>query len=287
MFISASLVGPSHPHFPDMILFPLRGFERKNRIAFRHAQNLLCLLESSAIELFLLLMHPLDNVIWQALTTRQAFFAEKVRQARRFPLEVTLLTAFEAPSDAGYESLAGLVGSGGAGAVFLNDPYEARPGWEYVAGAPLLQMICENGGASSTSLSMPLEIVELRDNDSPEMVELATLTKPGPFGTRTHELGYYVGIREGGKLVAMAGERLKVPGFTEVSAVCTHPDHLGKGYAARLMTEVMRCIRQRGETPFLHVRSDNARAIAIYERLGFRKRWEGHFAVLRRTSARE
>ena len=119
------------------------------------------------------------------------------------------------------------------------------------------------------------------------MVELATLTKPGPFGTRTHELGCYVGIRDGEKLVAMAGERLKVPGFTEVSAVCTHPDHLGKGYAARLMTEVIRRIRERGERPFLHVRSDNARAIALYERLGFGKRWEGHFAVLRRICAKE
>src|SRR5215831_17954859 len=230
-------------------------------------------------------MHPLDNVIWQALTTRQAAFAEAAGQARRFPLEVTLLAAFEAPNDAGYESLAGLVGSGGTGAVFLNDPYQARPGWEYVAGAPLLQMVCENNASSSGSPSKPPEIIQLGDKDSSEMVDLATLSKPGPFGRRTHELGYYLGIHDREKLVAMAGERLKVPGYTEVSAVCTHPDHLGKGYAARLMTEVMRCIRERGEKPFLHVRGDNARAIALYERLGFRTRWEGHFAVLRRISA--
>ncbi len=115
------------------------------------------------------------------------------------------------------------------------------------------------------------------------MVELTALTKPGPFGPRTHELGHYVGIRDGGKLVAMAGERLKVPGYTEVSAVCTHPDHLGKGYAAALISEVMRAIRERGETPFLHVRAHNRRAIAVYERLGFRIRWQGHVAVLRKT----
>ena len=114
------------------------------------------------------------------------------------------------------------------------------------------------------------------------MIALTALTKPGPFSTRTHELGIYLGIRSGEKLVAMAGERLKVPGFTEVSAVCTHPDHTGKGYAALLMTEVMRGIRQRGETPFLHVRGDNDRAIAIYKRLGFRERKLGHFAVLRK-----
>ena len=78
------------------------------------------------------------------------------------------------------------------------------------------------------------------------MIELTALTKPGPFGTRTHELGLYVGIRDQGRLVAMAGERLKVPGYTEISAVCTHPDHVGKGYAAALMAEVMQRIRERG-----------------------------------------
>jgi predicted GNAT family acetyltransferase len=83
--------------------------------------------------------------------------------------------------------------------------------------------------------------------------------------------------------VAMAGERLKVPGYTEVSAVCTHPEHTGKGYARVLMIEVMRGIRQRGETPFLHVRQDNERAIALHERLGFIKRHRGHFAVIRAT----
>lgn len=226
-------------------------------------------------------MHPLQNVIWQALTTRQASFAESYDNARRFVREVTSLCAFDQPNDEGYASLARLAGSGGTAAVFLDQPYEPRADWEYIAGAPLSQMVCENGHATPSS-SASLQIVELGASDSPEMLELTALTKPGPFGPRTHELGYYVGIRDHGKLVAMAGERMKVPGHTEVSAVCTHPDHLGKGYAAALMTEVMRSIRERGETPFLHVRSDNSRAIAIYERLGFSKRWEGHYAVLRR-----
>ena len=227
-------------------------------------------------------MHALKNVIWQALTTRQANFAESCDSARRFLREVTALCAFEKPTHQGYASLAGLAGAGGTAAIFLDHPYEARAGWDYVAGAPLLQMVSENGHAAFSSTPAP-QIVELGVKDSPDMLELTSLTKPGPFGPRTHELGYYIGIREGGKLVAMAGERLKVPGYTEVSAVCTHPDHLGKGYAAALMSEVMRGIRQRGETPFLHVRADNARAIAIYERLGFRTTWQGYFAVLRRT----
>jgi predicted GNAT family acetyltransferase len=146
-------------------------------------------------------------------------------------------------------------------------------------------MVCENGAGSTPTVRA--DIVELGVADSPEMVELAALTKPGPFGTRTHELGFYVGIRDSGKLVAMAGERLKVPGYTEVSAVCTHPDHIGKGYAQVLMTEVMRRIRERGEKAFLHVRTDNTRAVKIYERLGYRTRVELHYAIVRNSKHKE
>ncbi len=226
--------------------------------------------------------HPLENVIWQALTTRQTQFAEASGNARRFMREVTLLSAFQELSDEGYYSLAELVGPDGTAAVFLDHPYETRSGWEVVATAPLLQMICENGSALATLDDSKIEITELGPQDSAETIELTSLTKPGPFGSRTHELGNYFGIRQNGKLVAMSGERLKVPGHTEVSAVCTHPEHTGKGYAAVLMSEVMRRIRERGETAFLHVRGDNARAIALYERLGFRTRKRGHFAVLRK-----
>ena len=225
-------------------------------------------------------MHPLDNVIWQALTTRQAKFAEAFDGARRFFREVTLLAAFEEPTQNGYGALARLVAADGTTAVFLDSPYETQPEWEFVVGAPLLQMVCENG--SRVLPSENVEIVELGLPDSAEMLELTALTKPGPFGPRTHELGNYVGIRDDAKLVAMAGERLKVPGYTEVSAVCTHPEHTGKGYAAVLMGEIMRRIGERGETPFLHVRQDNARAVALYERLGFKTRKLTHFAVLRR-----
>jgi ribosomal protein S18 acetylase RimI-like enzyme len=233
-------------------------------------------------------MHVLDNVIWQALTTRAAQFAESYGEARRFVREVGPLGAFREFGSQGYASLSGLVGTGETVGLFLDEAYESRPGWEFVVGAPLLQMVADNGTPSvAGTKAIPKrnvpELVELGTRNSAEMIELTALTKPGPFSTRTHELGTYLGIRCEGKLVAMAGERLKVPGHTEVSAVCTHPEHTGKGYAAILMAEVMRGIRDRGETPFLHVREDNARAVEIYQRLGFRVRKLGHFAVLRKV----
>jgi ribosomal protein S18 acetylase RimI-like enzyme len=228
-------------------------------------------------------MHSLDNVIWQVLTTRQANFAESFLDARRFFRDVTSLGAFQDPTDQGYESLAGLLGAGGTVALFLEKPYEPRPGWNLVADAPLLQMVCDDGAFVSSERDSASAIVELTPADSPEMVELAALTKPGPFGTRTHEMGMYLGIRHEGKLVAMSGERLKVPGYTEVSAVCTHPEHTGKGYAGTLMMEVMRQIRQRGEVPFLHVRQDNVRAIALYKRLGIAERAVLYLAVIKKS----
>jgi ribosomal protein S18 acetylase RimI-like enzyme len=231
-------------------------------------------------------MNPLDNVIWNALTTRQVEFAESFNQASRFMPEVTSLAGFREPTAEGYDSLAGLLPVRGTIALFLDEPYEKRTGWDLVAAAPLLQMVHENGFATplSKAASDP-EFVELGTADSPAMIELTALTKPGPFNRRTHELGTYLGIRRDGKLVAMAGERLKVPGCTEVSAVCTHPEHTGHGYARILMTEVMQRLRSRGETPFLHVRRDNVRAIELYQRLGFGQRAVVHLAVLRKEQS--
>jgi len=227
-------------------------------------------------------MHPLDNVIWNALTTREAHFALGSNGARKFIPEVSPLAAFEHESPQGYAALASFLGKGSTVGVFIDQAYDAQPDWSFVAGAPLLQMVCEQDNGMGSTSAIEAEIVELGTADSPEMLELTALTKPGPFGTRTHEFGNYYGIRVGGKLAAMAGERLKVPGYTEVSAVCTHPDHTGKGYAAALMKKVMKGIQERGEIPFLHVRGDNARAIDIYRRLGFEDRVLRHFAVLRK-----
>ena len=149
-------------------------------------------------------MHPLDNVIWQALTTRQSQFAEGSANARRFVREVSPLSGFEEPSEANYAALAALVGDGATTAVFLDQPFTQRPGWEFIVGAPLVQMVCDKPAPFAASNGHAT--LELGSSDSPEMLELTALTKPGPFGTRTHELGTYLGIRDGGRLAAMAGE---------------------------------------------------------------------------------
>jgi predicted GNAT family acetyltransferase len=128
------------------------------------------------------------------------------------------------------------------------------------------------------------DIVPLTDADAPEMLSLARLTEPGPFLTRTHTMGAFIGIRIGGRLAAMAGERFRFPGYTEVSGVCTHPDFRGRGLARRLSATVAARMEARGERPFLHAWKTNRPAIALYESLGFQIRNEVNVAVLERRA---
>jgi ribosomal protein S18 acetylase RimI-like enzyme len=234
-------------------------------------------------------MHPLDNPIWQALTTTHAGFAETCNSARKFPREVSMLAGFPEPAPENYASLAALLSPDERVGLFLQESPDPPAPWVVVISGPMLQMLCENRSASSSALrsntvrSNP-EFIPLTQADVPEMLALTKLTKPGPFGTRTHEMGNYIGIRREGTLAAMAGERLRLPGYTEISAVCTHPDHLGHGYATALIGILMEQIRDRGELPFLHVRSENIRAIQVYERLGFTKHAPLHYAVLRHAA---
>src|SRR5258708_19878873 len=170
-------------------------------------------------------MHPLDNVIWTALTTRQAEFAETSTQARRFVPEVAPLAGFSEPTREGYESWKGWLGGRETIALFLDEPYEPRAGWELVGKAPLLQMVCENGNALPITPIPSAELIELSGTNSAEMIELTALTKPGPFNKRTHELVTYLGVPSGGRLVAIACGRLKNPGAPETNPVRTHPAH--------------------------------------------------------------
>lgn len=141
----------------------------------------------------------------------------------------------------------------------------APAGWQLQHAIGGLQFIYEGGAINGTFNN----VLPLTEEHVDEMIELVKLTKPGPFGKKTIGFGHYHGIFDNGKLVAMTGQRLHIENYTELSAVCTHPDHLGKGYASVLLQQQLQLILQSGEKPFLHVRDDNERAIGVYERLGF------------------
>ncbi|HEY8572154.1 GNAT family N-acetyltransferase [Phenylobacterium sp.] len=187
---------------------------------------------------------------------------------------------FAALEDAGPESLeamAGHVRTSGPALFMQPDVPPPVPGTRVATQAAGVQMVGEEAPARPPPA---FEIIPLTDADAPQMLALATLTRPGPFARRTHELGGFVGVKEDGRLVAMAGERMRMPGFAEVSGVCTHPDRRGRGYAAGLMRHVAEKIRARGETPFLHAYASNTGAIGLYESLGYRTRRQVLVTVL-------
>ena len=225
--------------------------------------------------------HALDNPIWNALTTEQSYLSAGDERARAFHPEVSVLAGVRERSADAWHSLARLAGGRTLGNFMVAEP-GAAPGFEQVLSTPLLQMV-HDGDVPATSNAA--RILAMSAADVQEMAALVELTKPGPFSARTIEMGTYLGIREGGRLAAMAGERLQLPGYIEVSAVCTHPESTGKGYAAALMSVLIAGIRSRGKTPFLHVRPDNAGAIALYRRLGFSDRKLLHLLVLRPQEA--
>lgn len=215
--------------------------------------------------------HPLDRPILAMLTgRRQAGLAIVRGGARRLDPAFGIFAVL--PDGADPKALGELVREHGDVALVEPEAPPPIPGARVVSEATCWQMIAEaeSGGPRSAAF----EIVDLGPDEAAEMLALATLTRPGPFVARTPELGDFVGVKLDGRLVAMAGERMKPDGFTEVSGVCTHPDHRGRGYAAGLMQVVMARVRARGETPFLHAYAANQGAIRICEGLGFRFRRE-------------
>lgn len=212
--------------------------------------------------------HVLDRAIFHALMTRQSGFAEGSGKARRFLSDVEPFAACADDSAEALADLAKLVPEQGA-IVTLQVEHQSVPDGIAIAGdIQGVQMVAVDLKPPGKSA----DVIELGDADGAEMLMLAELTKPGPFLPRTHLLGGFVGIRREGQLVAMAGERLKLPGYTEVSGVCTHPDHRRQGYASLLSTIVAERIKARGETPILHAFASNTAAISVYEKLGFQLR---------------
>jgi predicted GNAT family acetyltransferase len=220
--------------------------------------------------------HVLDNPAWLALTSHHAHAAEGAGHARRYRREVSVFAAVDQPDEAGWSDLRELVGP--AGVAVLLAPVAPPPaeGWQKVFAVQCHQMVLAEPPRTSTG---PTDSRLLGDDDVTAMIELVKLTEPGPFRPRTIDLGSYLGVHDGDRLVAMAGERFHPPGFVEVSAVCTHPDVRGRGIAEALTAEVSRSIQGRGETPFLHVAVGNDNARRVYERLGFETRVMMEFAA--------
>jgi ribosomal protein S18 acetylase RimI-like enzyme len=218
----------------------------------------------------------LENPVWAALSGPQACFAEAAGNAARFPSDVSPFAALADPADpAAWRDLATLTDQ-----VLLTAPaLSAGPGWEQTVSVPGVQMV----GTGMTGVTDP-EAVVLTETDVPEILDLVERTEPGPFAKRTVEMGRYLGIRREGRLIAMAGERLRPPGWTEVSAVCTDPEFRGRGLAARLTLAVAAGILERGELPFLHAATTNTSAIRLYEALGFEVGHPVVFAGFRRAA---
>lgn len=185
--------------------------------------------------------------------------------ARRYPAEVSPFVMGRDHSPEAVAAMVSLMGAGEDISVVEVDPPTAPAGISETR-LPLFQMVWDDfPGVGETAF----DIRPLGEDDAADMLALATLTRPGPFRSRTHTMGRFLGVREDGRLIAMAGERLHVTGFHEISAVCTHPDRQGRGLGAALMKAVGARMLQEGDQPFLHTYASNATAIALYKKLGF------------------
>ncbi|HEX5094925.1 MAG TPA: GNAT family N-acetyltransferase [Acidimicrobiia bacterium] len=213
-------------------------------------------------------MDPLGNPVWHALAGPQRTVAEGSARALRFAPDIAPFAAL--PDDvepADWEALRVLAGPGGV--AVLGRPHVGAPvDLPRVFDIPGVQMVADR---SVPDVARPTFRV-LGDADADAMAELVARTQPGPWRTRTYTLGTYIGVHDGDRLVAMAGERMRPPGYTEISAVCTDPEYRGRGLAAGLVAELMDRIRARGEIPMLHAAAGNKTAVRLYEMLGFELR---------------
>ena len=214
-------------------------------------------------------MNLLDNPVWHALIGPHRAHALGRGAARHYPRDIAPFSAIAEPGEQAYADLAADLPANTEARLFRPSAEPLPDGWEELDRFPLLQMV-----ASGPSNGADIAAALLTAADIAAMMDLVAATKPGPFGSRTPLLGRYLGIWQGDRLVAMAGERLRVPGHVELSAICVHPEARGKGYAAALTRRLMRLAFAGGEVPFLHVRPDNVGAVALYKRLGFETRRE-------------
>ncbi|MFY7840311.1 MAG: GNAT family N-acetyltransferase [Lacibacter sp.] len=208
----------------------------------------------------------LQNPVFNALSLGDKQLSFGTDYVKYFDAEVSPYAGFPEDHTNGFAELYAMLPVGRRILFAKPTPINIPQGWQLQHEIKGLQFVYEGRNVIDGDFS---NIVPLTTAHVDEMIELVRLTKPGPFDKRTIEFGSYHGIFVNDQLAAMTGQRLHVANYTEVSAVCTHPDHLGKGYASALMRHQMQIILNIGQIPFLHVREDNERAIAVYERLGF------------------
>jgi ribosomal protein S18 acetylase RimI-like enzyme len=213
----------------------------------------------------------MDNPVWHALMGPHAEFAFGRGLARHYPRDMAPFSAIGEPSDEAYADLARDLPVGLEARLFRPADESVPPGWEAISARPILQMLNEHPRSRAGGTGRDDGVISLGAHDTGDMLELAETAQPGPFGPRTGLLGRYVGMRREGRLVAMAGERLRLAGFVELSGICTHPSFRGLGLASVLTDHLVREALQRGEVPFLHVFPNNPAAV-LYEHLGFRTR---------------
>lgn len=225
--------------------------------------------------------HRLDNAVWHSLNGPRRALGEHAPHAARFDADVSPFAAIaDEPTAESWTDLARLVAPGVA--LLFRHEIDAPPEWETKYSFPGVQMVAARVASVDDDHD---GIVELGPADVPEMLALVAATQPGPFGTRTVEFGGYVGVRRSGRLVAMGGERLRLDGYTEISAVCTDEQHRGEGLAARLVRVLVQRIDDRGEQAFLHAAVDNEPAIKLYDKLGFDVRTTIDAALLQPPTA--
>lgn len=219
----------------------------------------------------------LDNVPWGSISGPQRHLADVAGNAGRFHRDVAPFSGLR--DDSSWDDLAALVGVGKPAILFT--PRLTLPDdWTTDVRFECLQLVADN----VKERGRETDLVDLGPDDVPEMLELVDQTRPGPFGPRTIELGRYIGHRIDGRLVAMAGERMRCPGFVEVSAVCTTPECRGKGLGGALTLAIVEHIRAKGDEAFLHVKNDNTNALRLYLSLGFTVRREIDVVIARRPA---
>jgi ribosomal protein S18 acetylase RimI-like enzyme len=232
-------------------------------------------------------MDLLDNPAWAALTTHQAHLAVGGQLARRFPTTVTPIAAVGRPERAALDELATLVTPGDWISLPATLPGLVPllpPTFRVTLDKALVQMVCKGRWDAP---AIGCELQPLAERDIPDMLALTSLTHPGPFRSQTYTLGTYLGVHVDGRLVAMGGERMLMPGYREISAICTHPDFEGRGLARTIVAHLVGKAFDEGLTPFLHVEETNLRAQALYKSLGFVERARLPLLVVEREAGRD